>query len=211
MSNINNKTKKKMLPIGIENFEKMIELDYYYVDKTNLIKELLDNINEVTLFTRPRRFGKTLNMSMLKYFFDINTNKNLFNNLNISRETELCEKYLGKFPVISISLKGVEGLDFEKSQALLIDVIREEACQHRYLLQSDVLDEIDKQRFKNLFLSDTGQDIIEQGLMFLSQLLHKHYNQKAIILIDEYDVPLAKAFDYNYYDQMVVLIRNILH
>ncbi|MBP0979669.1 MAG: AAA family ATPase, partial [Oscillospiraceae bacterium] len=154
MSNVNNKTKKKMLPIGIENFEKMIELDYYYVDKTNLIKELLDNINEVTLFTRPRRFGKTLNMSMLKYFFEINTNKNLFNNLNISRETDLCEKYLGKFPVISISLKGVEGLDFDHAKNAIKEIICTEIRRHSYLIKSDVLEPHEKQSIQKLLVCE---------------------------------------------------------
>lgn len=203
--------RKKMLPIGIENFEKIRNMNFYYVDKTGMIKELLENMSEVTLFTRPRRFGKTLNMSMLRYFFEIGTDPKLFDGLAISKETVLCEEYMGKFPVISISLKGVAGINFEDAKSAMVSIIRAEIMRHQHLMQSNVLTDYDKNLFEQLLIGEINTDDLEQSLLLLSRMLRKHYNQKVVILIDEYDVPLAKAYDYGYYDQMVILIRNVLH
>lgn len=203
--------RKKMLPIGIENFEKIRNMNYYYVDKTGMIKELLENMTEVTLFTRPRRFGKTLNMSMLRHFFEVGSNPELFDGLAIAKEEQLCDTYMGKFPVISISLKGVAGIKFEDAQAAMSAIVRSEVMRHQYLMESNVLTDYDKSEFEQLLIGDINTDVLEQSLLLLSRMLRKHYNQKVVILIDEYDVPLAKAYDYGYYDQMVILIRNVLH
>ncbi len=203
--------RKKMLPIGIENFEKIRNMNFYYVDKTGMIKELLENMAEVTLFTRPRRFGKTLNMSMLRYFFEIGSDPRLFDGLAISKEEKLCEEYMGKFPVISISLKGVAGIKFEDAQSAMTAIIRAEVMRHQYLMQSNVLTDYDKSEFEQLLTGEINTDDLEQSLLLLSRMLRKHYSQKVVILIDEYDVPLAKAYDHGYYDQMVILIRNVLH
>lgn len=203
--------KKKMLPIGIEDFEKIRTMNFYYVDKTGMIRELLENMTEVTLFTRPRRFGKTLNMSMLRYFFEIGSDPKLFDGLAISRETKLCEEYMGKFPVISISLKSIEGEKYEDARAMFCQIINTEAMRHMYLLNSDKLAEYEKQKFKTLLSENYSDDLLKNSILLISSLLRKHYNQKVIILIDEYDVPLAKAYDHGYYDQMVILIRNVLH
>ena len=201
--------KKKMLPVGIENFEKIRTSDFYYVDKTGLIKELLHKWSEVNLITRPRRFGKSLNMSMLRYFFEIGTDAALFQGLKISDDTALCQEYMGKFPVISISLKGTGGADFSQAKALLTNVICAEVRRHSYLMQSDKLDKYDKVELETLLLKEISEGTIENSLLVLSRMLHKHYNKKVIILIDEYDVPLAKANDYGYYEEMVILIRGI--
>ena len=210
----------KKLPIGVENFEKLIQEDFYYVDKTELITDLLKNWGEVNLFTRPRRFGKSLNMSMLKTFFEIGCDKKLFQGLKISEEKELCEKYMGQFPVISVSLKGGEGRSFEIAKEALKRVIGDEARRFSFLSNSENLSEKDKAAYERLveISRETGnggiyamsENVLVSGLLTLSVLLHKHYGKKAILLIDEYDVPLDKAFQYGYYEEMVSLIRNLL-
>ena len=209
---------RKKLPIGIDGFEKIRTNDFYYVDKTLFIRELLLNWGEVNLFTRPRRFGKSLNISMLKYFFEVGTEPALFDGLKIMQETELCEKYMGKFPVISISLKGVDGRNFESASAALRTVIGNEAARFRFLNSSDRLTDDEKDAYAQLTEVGSSQGGIytmtEQaaaaGLKTLSQLLARHFDQKVILLIDEYDVPLDKAFQGGYYDEMVSLMRNML-
>lgn len=200
---------KKKLPIGIENFEKMQLDKFYYVDKTYLIKELLDHWAEVTLFTRPRRFGKSLNMSMLRNFFDINGNQEIFNNLQVSQEKELCEEYMGKYPVVSISLKGINERTYKKAIKMASQVIKGEVRKFQFLLDSKCLTEYDKQTYTELLETEADEDLLCSSLKILSELLEKHYGRKAILLIDEYDVPLAKAFERGYYDQMVIFIRNM--
>lgn len=207
----------KKLPIGIENFEKIRTEGFYYVDKTGLIKELLQNWGEVNLFTRPRRFGKSLNMSMLKYFFEIDSDKSLFDGLAISKEEALCRDYMGKFPVISVSFKGANGDNFATARAMMSSIIETEAMRFDFLLESNVLSEQEKRRYEQLiYVEEPGKEpyvmsdaILAGSLKLLSQLLCKHYGQKVVILIDEYDVPLAKAFDMGYYDQMINLLRNM--
>ena len=206
---------RKKLPIGLDGFEKLRTNDFYYVDKTLFIKELLQNWGEVNLFTRPRRFGKTLNTSMLKCFFEIGSDPALFDGLKIMRERELCEKYMGKFPVISISLKSVDGLKYENAVAALRRVIGNEASRFRFLSESDQLGQNDKELYQGLTAVKDGRflmtdDILADSLKTLSLLLEKHYGQKVILLIDEYDVPLDKAFQGGYYDEMVSMIRNML-
>ena len=206
------------LPIGIDGFEKLRTNDFYYVDKTLFIKELLENWGEVNLFTRPRRFGKTLNMSMLKCFFEVGSSPELFGGLKIMQEKELCEKYMGKFPVISISLKSVDGRSFESASSALRTVIGNEAGRFRFLKSSDRLTKDEKEAYAQLTEVGSSQGgiytmtekVAEASLKTLSQLLHKHYGQKVILLIDEYDVPLDKAFQAGYYEEMVSLIRNLL-
>ena len=200
---------KKKLPIGIENFEKLQTEDFYYIDKTNLIKELLTGLAEVTLFTRPRRFGKSLNMSMLKYFFELGTDKKLFSKLKISEETALCEEYMGKYPVISVSLKGMNAGNYEKALEMAVEVIRSEARRFQYLLDSERLTSYDKEAFIALLQEDMKEGTLCSSLKVLSELLEKHHGSKVILLIDEYDVPLAKAFEREYYDPMVMFIRNM--
>ena len=202
--------KKKMLPIGIESFEKLRSMDYYYVDKTSLIKELLENFSEVTLFTRPDRFGKSLNISMLQSFFEIGTDPKLFDDLEISKEQKLCDEYLGKYPVISINLKDVAGTDFEKAQSSLATAICSEAMRHQYLLESSRLSEFDKNEFRALLEDEMPSNVITQSILTLSRILQIHYSTKVIILIDEYDVPLAKAYEHGFYDKMVILLRGML-
>ena len=206
---------RKKLPVGIENFEEFSSEDFYYVDKTLFIKELLQNWGKVNLFTRPRRFGKTLNMNMLKCFFEVGGNPALFEGLKISQEKSLCEEYMGKFPVISISLKSVDGLDFQTATAALRRVIGNEALRFKFLSESRQLAHDDKELYSGLVTVKDGRflmtdDILSDSLKTLSQLLYKHYGQKVILLIDEYDVPLDKAFQAGYYDEMVNLIRNLL-
>ena len=209
---------RKKLPIGIENFSEFSTEDFYYVDKTLFIAELLQNWGKVNLFTRPRRFGKSLNMSMLKYFFEIGSDPALFDGLKIMQEKELCEKYMGKFPVISISLKSIDGRSFESASAALRTVIGNEARCFDYLRISTKLSDDDKKAYAQLTEVGSSQggvyamteDVAAAGLKTLSQLLEKHYNQKVILLIDEYDVPLDKAFQAGYYEEMVNLIRNLL-
>ena len=209
---------RKKLPIGIENFEEFFFEDFYYVDKTLFIKELLQNWGKVNLFTRPRRFGKTLNMSMLKCFFETGKDPALFEGLKIMQEKDLCEKYMGKFPVISISLKSVDGLNFESASVALRTVIGNEAGRFRFLRNSDRLTDDEKEAYAQLTEVGSSQGgvytmtgkMAEASLQTLSQLLEKHFGQKVILLIDEYDVPLDKAFQAGYYDEMASLIRNLL-
>ena len=209
---------RKKLPIGIENFEEFFSEDFYYVDKTLFIKELLQNWGKVNLFTRPRRFGKSLNMSMLKCFFEIGRNPALFEGLKIMQEKDLCEKYMGKFPVISISLKSVDGRNFDSALAALKTVIGNEAGRFRFLKDSDKLSIEEKEIYAHMVKIGSGESdlyamtegMAAASLQTLSQLLEKHYGQKVILLIDEYDVPLDKAFQAGYYDEMVSLIRNLL-
>lgn len=209
---------RKKLPIGIDGFEKIMTNDFYYVDKTLFIKELLQNWGEVNLFTRPRRFGKTLNMSMLKSFFEVGSDPTLFAGLKITQEKELCEHYMGKFPVISISLKSVDGRNFDSALAALKTVIGDEARRFDFLRISARLSEDEKESYARLTKTGSGEEglyamtekVAAASLKTLSQLLEKHYGQKVILLIDEYDVPLDKAFQAGYYDEMVSLIRNLL-
>lgn len=199
----------RKLPIGIENFEKLRKEDFYYIDKTGLIKDLLNNWGEVNLFTRPRRFGKSLNMSMLKNFFELDSDKSIFEGLEISRERELCEKYMGKFPVISLSLKGVNADCYENAWKMAVQIINGEARRLQYLLESERLTQHDKEAFLTLLRDDMEEPTLGNSLKILSDLLKKHHEHSVILLIDEYDVPLAKAFDHGYYDKMVELIRNL--
>ena len=201
---------KRKLPIGIENFEDLVKNDFYYVDKTDMIKTLLDHWAYVTLFTRPRRFGKTLNMSMLKSFFSIHTDKALFQGMKIAEETELCRKYMGRFPVIALSLKGIEAQTYEDAFQTAVQVIKQAASEVDYLRESTVLSEEDKSALKELLEGEMDMAAFTGSLFTLSRLLTKHHDEKTVILIDEYDVPLAKAFEYGYYDQMATLIRGFL-
>ena len=203
-------TRKKKLPIGIENFEELRKEDFYYIDKTGLITELLHNWGSVNLFTRPRRFGKTLNMNMLEHFFSIDGDKSIFNGLNISKETALCEEYMGKYPVVSISLKGIDAVNYEMAFRMGARVIRRVAAKVQYLLESDALSEHDKLEYQNLLDSNMDEATFCDSLRILSEMLEKHHNSKVILLIDEYDVPLAKAHAHGYYDQMISLIRSLL-
>ena len=204
----------KKIPVGIENFQDMRKFNFYYIDKTNLIEQLLDNWSKVILFTRPRRFGKTLNMSMLRSFFELGTDKSLFDGLYISKNKELCEEHMGKYPVIFFSLKSVEGLKFENARYRIIEMIGREAQRYEFLAESDKLSDNEKAQYKALIALDNGKytmddDILISGIQMLSHLLYKHYGQKTVILIDEYDVPLDKAFENGYYKEMVSLIRGI--
>lgn len=206
---------RKKLPIGIDGFEKIRTNNFYYVDKSMFIAELLQNWGEVNLFTRPRRFGKTLNLSMLKCFFEIGGRKELFNGLKISQEKELIEEYMGQFPVISVSLKSVDGLSFEAASAALRNIVGKEASRFQFLRESARLSENERERYEALIRVDQGvfamnDELLVDSLLTLSQLLSKHYDRKVILLIDEYDVPLDKAFQAGYYDRMVSLIRNML-
>ena len=197
----------KKLPIGIENFEEMQKQDFYYVDKTGLIVDLLAGWGKVNLFTRPRRFGKTLNMSMLKCFFEIGTDKSLFDGLAVSKEKALCETYMGKYPVVFVSLKGVDGLTFETAYRALCSIIRREALRLEFLLDSDKLTENEKKSLNRILTGEYDDQDIRDSLQMLCTLLEKHYGQKPILLIDEYDVPLDKAYYHGYYAQMIDLIR----
>ena len=209
---------RKKLPIGIDGFEKIRTNDFYYVDKTLFIQELLQNWGEVNLFTRPRRFGKTLNMSMLRSFFEIGSDPSVFDGLKIMQEKNLCERYMGKFPVISISLKSVDGLNYQTALTALKTVIGDEASRFDFLRTSDKLSENEKESYARLIKTGSGEDglyammegMAAASLKTLSRLLFKHYGQKVILLIDEYDVPLDKAFQAGYYDEMVNLIRSLL-
>ena len=207
----------KKLPVGLEDFEEIRREDFYYIDKTGLIKELLSHWGKVNLFTRPRRFGKSLNMSMLKYFFEYGCDQAVFNGLEIADETELCETYMGKYPVIFITLKGVTGGDFDTARSKVCSVIGKEALRFQFLQKSDKLTETEKEMYmqlitvdkenKNIFLMSDA--VMDDSLQTLSLLLQKHYGQKVIILIDEYDVPLDKAQQFQYYDEMVSLIHDL--
>ena len=198
------------LPTGIDNFKKIRNGNYYYVDKTSLVEQILNNGSEVTLFTRPRRFGKSLNMSMIQHFFEIGTDPALFDGLKISKNTEICEQYMGKYPVISISLKGIDADSYEKARAQLIKTINREARRFQFLLESDKLSRVDKALFSELLTRNMEEDTITSSLQELTELLEIHYGQKVIVLIDEYDVPLDKAFENNYYNEMIILLRNML-
>ncbi len=202
------------LPVGIDDFRKLRESHFYYVDKTRLIEQLLLNWSEVTLFTRPRRFGKTLNMSMLKSFFDIGTDKALFDGLYISGNKELCDEYMGKYPVIFLSLKGVEGLTYEEAFEAFVRIMGKEINRVSFLADSDKLTQIEREQYNGLTIMKNGRLAFDKeklisSLQLLSQLLYKHYGKKVVILIDEYDVPLDKAFQNGYYNEMVSLIRGL--
>ena len=198
----------KKLPIGIEDFEQIRKEGFYYIDKTKLIEQILNKWGKANLFTRPRRFGKSLNMSMLRNFFEIGMDSSLFDGLYISQNRELCDRYMGKYPVISISLKGINAATYQDARAQLIKVINREARRYQYLLDSDRISDIDKELFREL-MGRMEEDTLSYSLQEMSEVLEKHYKQKVIILIDEYDVPLAKANEQGYYDQMVLLIRNL--
>ena len=199
----------KKLPIGIENFEEMRREDFYYVDKSHVIEQLLTQWGKVNLFTRPRRFGKSLNMSMLQSFFEIGKDKTLFDGLRISDNQELCEKYQGKFPVVSVSLNGINGATYEEARRFLIKTINEEARRLSVLSDSTELDETDHELLIQLKKKEMTNDSLVYSIRELTELLEKHYGSKVIVLIDEYDVPLAKANENGYYDEMVLLIRNL--
>ncbi len=200
---------KLILPTGIEDFKEIRTDGYYYVDKTALIEQVLKERSKVTLFTRPRRFGKTLNMSMLRYFFEIGVDSTLFDGLHISENIEMCEKYMGKYPVIAISLKGVDADSYPKAKAQIIKIINREARRHRFLLKSENLDSFDKELLTQLLSRQMEEDTITSSLQELTELLEAHFSKKVVVLIDEYDVPLAKAYENGYYDEMVLLIRNL--
>ena len=200
---------RKKLPVGIDSFEKLRREAFYYVDKTGLIIDLLNNWGEVNLFTRPRRFGKTLNMSMLKSFFEIGSDRTLFDGLAISRETALCEAYMGKFPVVFVSLKGVDGLRFEDAYGMLRRILRSEVFRLSFLAESKKVLDKEKAAFERFLNEQDTLDDVQESLKMLSSLLYQHYGQKTILLIDEYDVPLDKAFQHGYYKEMVALIRSL--
>ena len=204
----------KRLPVGMDDFKEIRKSEFYYIDKTKLIEQVLENWSKVNLFTRPRRFGKTLNMSMLKWFFEIGTDTTFFDGLYISKNQELCEEYMGKYPVVLLSLKSVEGLTFEEARASLCELIAGEVRRFKFLEKSDRLDDDEKNAYHDLiFIQNLKETILGTKLKFslkkISELLYKHYGQKAIILIDEYDVPLDKAFQHGYYREMVTLIRGL--
>ena len=203
------------LPVGIEDFREIRRQGFYYVDKTRLIEQLLDSWGKVNLFTRPRRFGKTLTMSMLRYFFEIGADKTLFDGLYISQNEQFCEEYMGKFPVVFLTLKGVDGTTFEEARLSLAELIAAEARRFKFLLESNKLDDDDKEIYRELISLNKSQNPVTSvklrfSLKNLSELLYKHYEQKTIVLIDEYDVPLDKAFQDGYYGEMVSLIRGLL-
>lgn len=205
---------RKKIPVGIENFEDFRKENFYFVDKTMFIADLLYNWGKVNLFTRPRRFGKSLNMSMLKSFFEVGTDKTLFDGLKITQEKELCEKYMGKFPVVSLTMKDVDGLDFESAKEQLQMLIGTQAERFDFLSASDRLTENDKEKYRSLIFLNNGSyqmtdAVLKNSMQTLCYLLSKHYGSKVIILIDEYDVPLDKAFQAGYYDEMASLIRNL--
>jgi len=200
---------RKKLPVGIDSFEKLRREAFYYVDKTGLIIDLLNNWGEVNLFTRPRRFGKTLNMSMLKSFFEIGADRTLFDGLAISKETTMCEAYMGKFPVVFVSLKGVDGLTFEDAYGMLRRILRSEVFRLSFLAESKKVLDKEKAAFERFLNEQDTLDDVQESLKMLSSLLYQHYGQKAILLIDEYDVPLDKAFQHGYYKEMIALIRGL--
>ncbi|MBQ5476004.1 MAG: AAA family ATPase, partial [Lachnospiraceae bacterium] len=206
---------EKALPIGVESFEKIIKDNYYYVDKTGLIADLLISRAEVTLFTRPRRFGKSLNMSMLKNFFDLKADKNLFEGLKISENKDMCDKYLGKYPVISVTLKDVSGCNIAEAKSQIKTIIGKEALKYSYVLDNNSLSDEEKSMYQAIIEVKNGEFVMDDmvlrnSLMNLTHIIHKHYDRKVILLIDEYDVPLDKAHLGGYYDEMSILIRDIL-
>lgn len=206
---------KAMLPLGIENFKELREKGYYYVDKTELIKTLLENPGKVNLFTRPRRFGKTLNISMLKHFVEVGSDGRLFEGLDISREKKLCDAFMGKFPVISITLKSARGENFNEAKGMFRNIIGNEALQFQFLADSGSLTGIEQKRYEALInIDESGaftmsDELLKDSLRLMSQLLQKHYGQSVVMLIDEYDVPLDRAYQSGYYDAMVEFIRNL--
>lgn len=201
---------KKNIPIGVEFFDRFKRDNYYYVDKTGFIRDLVYLKGTVNLFTRPRRFGKSLTMDMVKSFFEIGTDPALFDGLEISKETTLCEQYMGKYPVISISLKDVAGLDFQAAYGMLGTVISREARRFDFLLDSENLMGYQKNQFMRLLTGDFENEIFLQGsLNFLAELISRHYGTQVIVLIDEYDVPLDKAWQNGYYREMIDLIRSL--
>lgn len=202
------------LPVGIDNFEKIRQNGFYYVDKTSLIEQLFSNWGEVNLFTRPRRFGKTLNMSMLKYFFEIGTDRSLFDGLHICANEKICSEHMGKYPVIFLSLKNAEGLNFDTAKYQMVELIAREAERFPFLAKDTNLSDRDREKYRVLTAFADGHyqmsdDVLYGSLQTLSELLYKHFNQKTVILIDEYDVPLDKAFQHGYYREMVALIRSL--
>lgn len=206
--------KNLKLPVGIEDFQEILRNGFYYIDKTGLIEQLLDSWGKVNLFTRPCRFGKSLNMSMLRYFFEIGTDKTLFNGLHIMQRKDLCDEYMGRFPVVFLTLKGVDGLTFEKATNKLIKIVALEAERFIFLKNSDKLTDNEKQRYCALVKMQDGkyamdEDTLESALQTLSELLYRHYGQKVVILVDEYDVPLDKAYQNGYYKEMVSMIRSL--
>ena len=202
--------RKKKLPIGIENFEEIRKEDFYYIDKTGLIAELLYNWGAVNLFTRPRRFGKTLNMSMLEHFFSLNGDKRIFDGLEISKEVALIKEYMGKYPVISVSLKGIDARNYELAFQMAVQILKRVPAKVQYLLESGALSEEDKAEYRKLLDDNMSEAVFCNSLRVLSELLEKHHGRKVILLLDEYDVPLAKAHENGYYDEMVSLIRRFL-
>ena len=200
----------KKLPIGMENFEQIRKEDFYYVDKTELIAELIHSRGAVNLFTRPRRFGKSLNMSMMEHFFSVSGEKSIFDGLKISKETALCREYMGRYPVISVSLKGIDARTYDMAYRMAVQVVRRAASKAQYLLESDVLSEHDKLEYQSLLDRSMDEAVFCDSLRTLSELLEKHHHEKVILLIDEYDVPLAKAHANGYYDQMISMIRGLL-
>lgn len=202
-------TELRKLPIEIEDFEEIRQEDFYYVDKTRLIEQLLAQWGEVNLFTRPRRFGKSLNMSMFQHFFEIGSERTLFDGLEISKNLKLCEEYQGKYPVVSISLKGINGTTYEEARGFLVKTINEEARRLSFLSESTKLDETEQELLNQLKKKEMSNDSLVYSIRELTELLEKHYEKKVIVLIDEYDVPLAKANENGYYDEMVLLIRNL--
>ena len=199
----------KKLPVGIEDFKELREENFYYIDKTGLIRDLLNSWGKVNLFTRPRRFGKTLNMSMLKNFLEIGADKALFDGLAIAEERELCETYMGKFPVVFLSLKSVEGLTFEDAYEMLRRVLRSEMLRLSFLAESDRISEKEKYSFRRFLDEQDTREDVQDSLKMLSGLLYGYYGRKVILLIDEYDVPLDKAFQHGYYREMTALIRSL--
>ena len=209
MAQVRKPPTKKKLPVGIEFFEEMVQNDYYYVDKTDLIAEILDEAAKVTLFARPRRFGKTLNMTMLRTFFEIGRDQTLFDGLAISERKDLCEKHMGNYPVVFLTLKGVDGLNFESAYAMLCGVIRAEASRLQFLETSDALTQTEKDNFSQLLNGSRDLNCIKESLRLLCTFLEKHYNSKVVLLIDEYDVPLDKAYVNGYYDEMIDVVRSM--
>ena len=203
-------TQKKKLPIGIEDFEELRSEAFYYIDKTGLIRDLLQDWGKVNLFTRPRRFGKSLNMSMLDKFFSPDGDKRIFDGLEIAKETALCREYMGKYPVVSVSLKGIEARTYETAFQMAALMIKRAAANVQDLLDSAVLSEQDKKDYRRLLDYPMTEAVFCDSLRVLSELLRKHYGRKVILLIDEYDVPLAKAYENGYYDRMILLIHNLL-
>lgn len=206
--------KNLKLPVGIEDFQEIRKNGFYYIDKTGLIEQLLDSWGKVNLFTRPCRFGKSLNMSMLRYFFEIGTDKTLFDGLHILQRKDLCDEYMGRFPVVFLTIKGVDGLTFEKATNKLIKIVALEAERFIFLKNSDKLTDNEKQRYCALVQMQDGkyamdEDTLESALQTLSELLYRHYGHKVVILVDEYDVPLDKAYQNGYYKEMVSMIRSL--